>query len=101
MAHRCPYFVRFARTPAGTSLSATQSRRILAAGAGTPAPAPDTVASATQFLATLSLLQGFDELEEDEERALLTVLGAWQHRFRGKFVGETAERCLMLLEGSS
>jgi hypothetical protein len=62
---------------------------------------PDTAATAMQFFATIGLLQGFDTLEENEERALRTVLGAWERHFHGKFAGETAERCLMLLEGSA
>jgi hypothetical protein len=59
------------------------------------------VAEAAQFLATVGLLQGFDALGDDAEGALRSVLRGWARRFRGVFAGEAAERCVLLLDGST
>jgi hypothetical protein len=98
MCAHSPYFVKYSRTPEAASLTPTQLKRMANAPASF-ANKPDDVAEACQFLATLLGLQGTEGISAADKKALITKLKTWQRKFRGKFAGETSERCLSFLQG--
>jgi tRNA G37 N-methylase TrmD len=95
--HDSPYFVRFCKTPGAASLTATQAHRV--AETDKDALDHDTAAEACQFLATLIMLQGVDQIPAEDVPALKSLMTAWGRRFRGRFAEETAERIQMILIG--
>ena len=64
-------------------------------------PNPDDVAESCQFLATLLLVQGVDDIDPADKNGLLPILRQWIRRpaFRGRLASEASERVVWLLTG--
>lgn len=92
-----PYFVRFARTPAGQGLAALQAKRTAQAVSEISNMGPDEVGEIGQFLATLLLLQGTAGVDASDKSALVPKLKQWKRTYAGRLASDTSERCLALL----
>ncbi|VDB84893.1 unnamed protein product [Peniophora sp. CBMAI 1063] len=95
-----PYFVRFLRTPAGAGLAALHTKRVAQfADDLTKEANPDRVAETNQFLATLLLVQGTDDVDAADKDALLPKLKTWRSmsKFRGRLASEASDRVISLL----
>ncbi|KAJ7160916.1 hypothetical protein C8R46DRAFT_1105960 [Mycena filopes] len=92
-----PYFVRFLRSPAGAGLAAMQAKRVANSVNEIPMMSVDNIGEIGQFLATILLLQGIEEVADEDKAILLQHLPIWERRFRGRLASETAGRCLALL----
>ncbi|KAF9016110.1 hypothetical protein BDZ89DRAFT_1022994 [Hymenopellis radicata] len=98
-----PYFVRFINTPTAAGLAALQVKRILD---GKDAFNPQTVshteiAELGQFLSTLLVLQGLDDIPADDRKKLFDQILQWVRTMPPVFAVETCERCLMMLENDA
>ena len=60
---------------------------------------PDRVAEANQFLSSLLLVQGADDVDPADKEALLPKLKAWKTmpKFRGRLASEASDRAILLL----
>ncbi|KAF8891872.1 hypothetical protein BD779DRAFT_153864 [Infundibulicybe gibba] len=92
-----PYFVRFARTPAGQGLAALQTKRTAAAVDEIDQMSADEVGEIGQFLATLLLLQGIGEVDPADKAILIPKLRKWERVFSGRLASDVSERCIALL----
>ncbi|KAK7014202.1 hypothetical protein R3P38DRAFT_3001621 [Favolaschia claudopus] len=93
-----PYFVRFLRTPGGNGIAALQTKRAAASidQIDTTFNA-DSVAEIFQFLGTLLLLQGVQDVAPEDKAILLRHLPNCERKFVGRLASETAGRCMALL----
>ncbi|KAJ2918272.1 hypothetical protein MD484_g2141, partial [Candolleomyces efflorescens] len=95
-----PYFARFVKTDAGKHFVPIQTKRIAQlTDEDASKLTQDQVAEVGQFYATLLLLQGQDEISEDDRKAAISRLTKWQRASSGTFAEETLERCLAALGG--
>jgi hypothetical protein len=92
-----PYFIRFARTPAGQGLAVLQTKRTAEAAAYIGNMSADHVGEIGQFLATLLLLQGITDVDEGDKKTLIPKLKQWNRTFAGRLASDVSERCLALL----
>ncbi|KAJ7058215.1 hypothetical protein C8F01DRAFT_1150010 [Mycena amicta] len=88
------YFARFMRTPAGAGLVGLQAKRVAADFDIVSALSIDEIATVGQFLSTLLVLQGDDEVEEEDKRILLQRLPEWFEKYQGRLASEVADRCM-------
>lgn len=97
-----PYFVRFQRTPAGHGLAVLQANRMATAPASTHFNI-DHVGEITQFLSTLMILQGTEEITEEDKKALLQKLNQWKRTYKGtgRMAESGSERCKTLLTSNT
>ena len=92
--------MRFLSTPAGAGLAALHTKRVLQfADDLTREAVPDRVAEANQFLSSLLLVQGADDVDPADKEALLPKLKAWKTmpKFRGRLASEASDRAILLL----
>nr|GAT48156.1 predicted protein [Mycena chlorophos] len=88
------YFVRYMRSPAAVGLVGMQAKRIAEQFDTIATYAADDVASLGQFLSTLLLLQGDEEVEIRDKELLVRRMPEWQTKYPGRLAEEVAERCL-------
>ncbi|KAI0091336.1 hypothetical protein BDY19DRAFT_935212 [Irpex rosettiformis] len=99
-----PYFIRFLSTPPARSpsLASLYTHRVSQHSQSLSASSnPDDVAETCQFLATLLLVQGTDDIQKQDKDSLLPVLRQWVKRpaFRGRLASDASERVVWLLTG--
>ncbi|KAJ6524531.1 hypothetical protein B0H19DRAFT_1200169 [Mycena capillaripes] len=94
-----PYFVRFLRSSAGEGLAALQAKRVASAVDEISTMSVDEVAEVGQFLSSILLLQGVQDVAEEDKAILLRHLPNWEIKYRGRLASETAGRCIALLAG--
>lgn len=92
-----PYFIRFLRTPAGEGLASLQVKRIATAANEMGAMSVDDVGEILQFCSSILLLQGVQDVDDEDKAILLKHLPDWERKYRGRLASETAGRCLALL----
>ncbi|KAJ7026695.1 hypothetical protein C8F04DRAFT_1045389 [Mycena alexandri] len=92
-----PYFVRFLRSPAAEGIAALQAKRIANSASEITMMSVDDVGEIGQFLATLLLLQGVQDVADEDKAILLQHFPTWERKFSGRLASETAGRCLALL----
>ncbi|KAJ7938313.1 hypothetical protein B0H13DRAFT_1942389 [Mycena leptocephala] len=92
-----PYFIRFLRSPAGEGLAALQAKRVASSVEEISTMSVDEVGEIGQFLSSILLLQGVQDVAEEDKAILLQHLPIWERRYRGRLASETAGRCLALL----
>ncbi|KAJ7075649.1 hypothetical protein B0H15DRAFT_866195 [Mycena belliarum] len=92
-----PYFVRFLRSPGGAGIAALQAKRVANAVNEIPSMSVDDAAEICQFLSTLLLLQGVQDVAEEDKTILLKHLPIWERIFSGRLAAKTANRCLAQL----
>ncbi|KAJ7115565.1 hypothetical protein C8R43DRAFT_1038838 [Mycena crocata] len=92
-----PYFIRFLRTPTGQGLAALQVKRVASAATEIGSMSVDDVGEIGQFMSTILLLQGIQDIAAEDKSILLHHLPIWERKFRGRLASETAGRCLALL----
>ncbi|KAJ7146029.1 hypothetical protein C8R44DRAFT_756403 [Mycena epipterygia] len=92
-----PYFIRFLRTPAGEGLASLQAKRIANAVNEVGAMSVDDVGEILQFCSSILLLQGVQDVDEEDKAILRKHLPDWERKYRGRLASETAGRCLALL----
>ncbi|KAF7320817.1 hypothetical protein HMN09_00168100 [Mycena chlorophos] len=88
------YFVRYMRSPAAAGLVGMQAKRIAEQFDTIATYTADDVASLGQFLSTLLLLQGDEEVETRDKEILVRRMPEWQTKYPGRLAKEVAERCL-------
>ena len=95
-----PYFVRFSGTPAGAGLVVLQAERILADKDNfNPGNKPiDEIAELGQLFSTLLVLQGVQDIKEEDRKKLFALMLQWVKTMPPVFAVEVVERCLMILE---
>ncbi|KAK0486316.1 hypothetical protein IW261DRAFT_1454884 [Armillaria novae-zelandiae] len=88
-----PYFVRFLKTEAG------QAKRMVASkdSFNPSTQSLQIIAEVCQFMATLLVLEGTEQITADEQKSLEAMLAAWLRGMPSVFAKETCERCLSLL----
>ncbi|KAJ7875730.1 hypothetical protein B0H14DRAFT_2343023, partial [Mycena olivaceomarginata] len=94
-----PYFVRFLRSPPGDGLAAFQVKRVAGAVDEISTMSADDVAEVGQFLSSVLLLQGIQDVAEDDKAILLLHLPIWGGKYPDRLASETAHRCIALLGG--
>ncbi|KAJ7590605.1 hypothetical protein C8J56DRAFT_1046860 [Mycena floridula] len=94
-----PYFVRFSRSPAGQGLAGIQAKRMAGSIPQIQTMDVDQVGELGQFLSTLMVLQGIQDISDEDKSLLLPHIKTWQSKFPGRLAAETSERCLALLSG--
>ncbi|KAJ6463383.1 hypothetical protein C8R45DRAFT_518268 [Mycena sanguinolenta] len=92
-----PYFIRFLRSPAGEGLAALQAKRVASSVGEINAMNADEVGEIGQWLWTLLLLQGVQDVAEEDKIILLQNLPIWGRRFPGRLASDTTGRCQALL----
>ncbi|KAJ7353390.1 hypothetical protein DFH08DRAFT_692711, partial [Mycena albidolilacea] len=92
-----PYFIRFLRSSAGAGLAALQAKRVASAVGEISTMNADEVGEIGQFLATLLLLQGVQDVAEEDKTIILQHCPIWARRFPGRLASDTAGRCQALL----
>ncbi|KAJ6469058.1 hypothetical protein C8R47DRAFT_989790, partial [Mycena vitilis] len=95
-----PYFIRFLRSSAGEGLAALQAKRVADAADEINTMGVDEVGEIGQFLSTILLLQGVQDVAEEDKATILQHLPAWERRFPGRLAAETADRCRAILQCS-
>ncbi|KAJ7718602.1 hypothetical protein DFH07DRAFT_332989 [Mycena maculata] len=91
-----PYFIRFLRSPAGEGIAALQAHRVANAVTEIPSMSVDDVGEIGQFLSSLLILQGIQDVSAEDKAILLQHLPSWERQFRGRLASETAGRCIAL-----
>ncbi|KAL1719749.1 hypothetical protein EV715DRAFT_198292 [Schizophyllum commune] len=92
-----PYFMRLALLPENQDLVAMQVRRTLADADTVQTLESEEVIRVLQFLSTLLLVQGTDNIPSEDKTALVARLQVWKRRFSHILAGEIAERCLGII----
>ncbi|KAF7373497.1 hypothetical protein MSAN_00559600 [Mycena sanguinolenta] len=92
-----PYFIRFLRSPAGAGLAALQAKRVASSDKEISAMNADEVGEVGQWLWTLLLLQGVQDVAEEDKTILLQNLPIWGRKFPGRLASDTTGRCQALL----
>ncbi|KAJ7452172.1 hypothetical protein B0H11DRAFT_2074643 [Mycena galericulata] len=92
-----PYFIRFLRSPAGAGLAALQANRVANNVDEIPTMSVDDVGETGQFLSSLLLLQGTQDVSAEDKAILVQHLPDWERKYRGRLASDTAGRCLALL----
>ncbi|KAJ7468462.1 hypothetical protein FB451DRAFT_1256285 [Mycena latifolia] len=92
-----PYFIRFLRTSAGEGIASLQAKRVANAVDEISTMSVDDVGEIGQFLSSVLLLQGVQDVAEEDKATLLQHLPIWERNYRGRLASETASRCLALL----
>ncbi|KAF8172793.1 hypothetical protein K438DRAFT_1920986 [Mycena galopus ATCC 62051] len=91
------YFIRFLRSPAGAGIAALQAKRVATSVEEISTTNADEVGEIGQFLSSLLLLQGVQDVTEEDKTILLQHFPTWERRFPGRLASETAGRCQALL----
>ncbi|KAJ7889940.1 hypothetical protein B0H14DRAFT_3429419 [Mycena olivaceomarginata] len=81
----------------GAGLAALQAKRVASAVGGISTMNADEVGEIGQFLATLLLLQGVQDVAEEDKTIILQHCPIWARRFPGRLASDTAGRCQALL----
>ena len=89
-----PDFVRFLGTPASQGLASLQAKRTAEATSFIDSMPADEVGEIGQFLSTLLVLQGTEDIDETTKATLISKLKRWQRRSPGTLASETSERCI-------
>ncbi|KAJ6520620.1 hypothetical protein DFH09DRAFT_1373358 [Mycena vulgaris] len=92
-----PYFIRFLRTPAGEGIASLQAKRVAGAVDAISMMSVDDVGEVGQFLSSVLLLQGVQDVAQEDKEILLQHLPIWERKYRGRLASETASRCLGIL----
>jgi hypothetical protein len=83
-------------------LAALQVKRTAAAAADQMGyMSADDIGELCQFLSTMLLLQGTEDIEEADKAVLVQHLEVWYNAYKGRLASDTASRCLALLESGS
>lgn len=95
-----PYFVRFTRTPSGAGMAPLLASRIADLDPSTESDLDvDAIGELVQFLSTLMVLQGTQDINAEDKEKVKTKCKAWMRKYRG--TGRVAEngsdRCLKML----
>ena len=89
--------MRLALLPENQDLAAMQVRRTLADADTIQTLESEEVIRVLQFLSTLLLVQGTDNIPAEDKTALVARLQVWKRRFSHILAGEIAERCLGII----
>ncbi|KAJ7686830.1 hypothetical protein B0H17DRAFT_940099, partial [Mycena rosella] len=92
-----PYFIRFLRTPAGEGIASLQAKRVANSVGEIGRMSVDDVGEIGQFLSSLLLFQGVQDVAEEDKAILREHLPIWERKYQGRLASETAGRCLALL----
>ncbi|KAI0806342.1 hypothetical protein BC629DRAFT_1673543 [Irpex lacteus] len=99
-----PYVMRFLSTPAAhsPSLASLYTSRVATYAAALSAEShADSIAETCQFLATLLLVQGTNDVNAEDKNKLLPFVRQWVRKpaFRGRLASDASERVMWLLTG--
>lgn len=89
--------MRFSKTPGGADLARIQAKRMAHADLLPSEDLHATIAEICQFLSTLFVVYGLDNLDEEDRAPLLRKLRTWNEEYRGRFAEETTGRCIQML----
>ena len=89
--------MRLALLPENQDLVVMQCRRTLADADTIQTLESEEIIRVLQFLSTLLLVQGTDNIPAEDKTALVARLQVWKRRFSQILAGEIAERCLGII----
>lgn len=96
--------MRFLSTPAAhsPSLASLYTSRVATYASALSAEShADSIAETCQFLATLLLVQGTSDVDEEDKKQLLPFVRQWVRKpaFKGRLASDASERVMWLLTG--